>query len=428
MLSQKRSFSVLPALLKSRDLKPVFKPHHPNPKNTPKSFTKSLPQSKKEAKPWEKKNLSKDEFFMRKYGNIKPEQRKALDEKVARQRKYRDMKMQHEKERRVREREERERARDLARALRAPSRRDSDSSEGGLFGRTTTIFDYIFGTHAVKAALTAGKRRVLELYTYNNSDREIVRLAEEKYGLEPREVKDKHALNLLCKNGVHNGVVLKTRKLDVNYIQELGHAEEGSYQLAIENDEDGSVEKMTKPVIREAKEGEAKPFPLVLFIDGVTDPQNMGNILRSAFFFGVDAVIVPEDNSAKLGPVAFKASAGALDLIDLYTTDSSLKFITLVRNNGWFVISTSGRPDESSSDKEQRFADKFIELEGLQTVLRKAPVMLVIGSEGEGVRTNIKIASDYLVAIDKYRSGDAIVDSLNVGVATGVILQSCVGK
>lgn len=54
--------------------------------------------------------------------------------------------------------------------------------------------------------------------------------------------------------------------------------------------------------------------------------------------------------------------------------------------------------------------------------------MLVIGSEGEGVRTNVKLRSDYLVGIPKYRSDDVIVDSLNVGVATGVILQNCIGK
>lgn len=75
-----------------------------------------------------------------------------------------------------------------------------------------------------------------------------------------------------------------------------------------------------------------------------------------------------------------------------------------------------------------QLASKFIDLEDLQIILRKSPIMLVIGSEGEGVRTNVKLRSDYLVGIPKYRSDDVIVDSLNVGVATGVILQNCIGK
>lgn len=115
MISLKRSFSIVSVILKSADLNPVFKPHHANPKGTAKSFSKNLPQSKKQLKPWEKKNLSKDEFFMRKYGNITPEQRKALDEKVARQRRHREMRIAHEKALRDKEREERENARQMAR-------------------------------------------------------------------------------------------------------------------------------------------------------------------------------------------------------------------------------------------------------------------------------------------------------------------------
>ena len=69
--------------------------------------------------------------------------------------------------------------------------------------------------------------------------------------------------------------------------------------------------------------------------------------------------------------------------------------------------------------------NKFIELQDLRTILKKTPVMLIIGSEGSGVRTNMKIRSDYLVGIPKIRRNDNIVDSLNAGVATGVILQNC---
>lgn len=469
MISQKRSFSILPTLLKSKptssnDLKPVFKqPHHLNSNKgqpQPQNFEKNLPQPKIELKPWEKQNISKDSFFKRKYGNISPQDRKALNEKVERQRRFRAMKIAHEKSLQEKAYQERERARELAREAKGKGKNfksggSSNYDTGVMVDRNDTIFDYVFGTHPVKAVLMAGKRRILDLYTFNNEDPDIVKLAMEKYGIVPKRLKDKNALNILCKNGVHNGVVLKTNKLDIPYIKEVGHAENGEYKLAIEElddaaavDDDGEVKVKTKKVIRDDDiEQIEELYPLSLYLDEITDPQNMGSILRSAYFFGVDFIVVPNHSTAKLGPVANKASAGVLDLIDIYQTGSSLKFIDSVRQNGWHVISTSGRPTGGTKSKEithvendaendadvdadvdvdqPHLKNKFIELQDLRTILKKTPVMLIIGSEGSGVRTNMKIRSDYLVGIPKIRRNDNIVDSLNAGVATGVILQNC---
>lgn len=438
MISQKRTFSILSILLKSKsigsgDLKPVFKPRHLNSnKGQPQHFEKNLPQTTVELKPWEKQNISKDAFFKRKYGNISPEDRKALNAKVERQRRFRAMKTAHEKSLQEKANEERERARAIARE--AKGFKTSNSNYDTVVDRNDTIFDYVFGTHPVKAVLAAGKRRMLDLYTFNNDDPDIVELAVEKYGITPKRLKDKNALNILCKNGVHNGVVLKTNKLEIPYIKEVGHAENGEYKLAIESLEDDSVNIETKTVIRDGNEEVEELYPLSLYLDEITDPQNMGSILRSAYFFGVDFIVVPNHSTAKLGPVANKASAGALDLIDIYQTGSSLKFIDSVRQSGWHVISTSGRPtgakprEEVNDDletPEPHLKNKFIELQDLRTILRKTPVMLIIGSEGSGVRTNMKMRSDYLVGIPKLRRNDNIVDSLNAGVATGVILQNC---
>ncbi|KGR00100.1 21S rRNA ('-O)-methyltransferase, partial [Candida albicans GC75] len=349
MISQKRSFSILSTLLKSKptssnDLKPVFKqPHHSNSTKgqpQPQNFEKNLPQPKIELKPWEKQNISKDSFFKRKYGNISPQDRKALNEKVERQRRFRAMKIAHEKSLQEKAYQERERARELAREAKGKGKNfksggSSNYDTGVMVDRNDTIFDYVFGTHPVKAVLMAGKRRILDLYTFNNEDPDIVKLAMEKYGIVPKRLKDKNALNILCKNGVHNGVVLKTNKLDIPYIKEVGHAENGEYKLAIEElddaaavDDDGEVKVKTKKVIRDDDiEQIEELYPLSLYLDEITDPQNMGSILRSAYFFGVDFIVVPNHSTAKLGPVANKASAGALDLIDIYQTGSSLKFI-----------------------------------------------------------------------------------------------------
>ncbi|EMG50789.1 MRM1 rRNA methyltransferase 1 [Candida maltosa Xu316] len=442
---QHRSFSIASVLLKSvsRPTRGRFnsssKPHQTKTRDEFSSFSKNFPTKAPTLKPWEKKNIDKDSFFKRKYGNISPESRQALDKKVERQRRFRDMKKSHVKEIEQKVRSERDRSRMERDSNRRPSR-DNQYDDDTVFAskRNDTFFDYVFGTHPVKSVLLAGKRIVHELYVYNNTDPSITEIAEEKYNITAKHVRDKHALNVLCNNGVHNGVVLRTNKLEVPHINELGHAENGEYTFSMESLEDGSNVVQNKPVVREAPEEQEQEelFPLVLYLDEITDPQNMGSIIRSAYFFGVDMIVLPDHTTAKLGPIANKASAGTLDLIDIYQTNSGLKFMEAARKNGWNVISTSGKPDDVSrgelKDKhtktETQLKSKFIELDQLRIILKTTPVVLIIGSEGAGVRTNMKLRSDFLVGVPKYRPNDSQLDSLNVGVATGIILQSCLGK
>ncbi|CAK9435393.1 uncharacterized protein LODBEIA_P01200 [Lodderomyces beijingensis] len=439
---QRRSFSAVSALLKEsqvkRTIKPAFKPHYSNPKNETRSFMKNLPLTTPEIKPWDAEGITKDRFFKRKYGKMSDERRQALQEKVARQRRFRAMKKEHE----ARKREEEWAQRNPGKVRRNPHESRQTAKDiiggGGPFG---PFFEFVYGTHAVKAVLEARRRPVLGLYTFNCSDDQVLKRAETEYGVKVETVKDKNVLNILTNNGVHNGLVLKTKPLDVPYIQELGHSKNGEYKITTES-ENGSWVEQTKRVVRaeavglkeleeekkeEEEEGE-QVYPLGLYLDEITDPHNIGSILRSAYFFGVDFVVIPNHASAKMGPVANKSSAGALDLIDVYQASSGLQFIDKAKENGWNVISTSGsKPDSQTKDKhEEMLRNKFIKLANLKTVLKRTPVMLVIGSEGAGVRTNLKLRSDYLVEIPKLRSGDDIVDSLNVGVATGVVIQSCI--
>ncbi|KAG5417366.1 hypothetical protein I9W82_004999 [Candida metapsilosis] len=432
----RRHFSKFVSLHKTREVKPIYRPHHANPKNETRSFEKNLPASKKELKPWEAEGISKDRFFKRKYGHMSDERRKALQEKVARQRRYREMKKAHEMQK-MGTTERFQRSREEINYEGQSAKEIMESGGGGGSGGMSTFFEFVYGTHPIKSVLQARKRPILGLYTFNaEDDNGVIKQAKKEYGIKVQHVRDKNALNILSKNGVHNGLVLKTKALDVPYIKSCGHAENSNYTITIE-DEDGIDLEKEKSVLRKREENfdedEEQLFPLALFLDEITDPQNMGSILRTAYFFGVDFIVIPDHSSAKLGPVANKASSGALDLIDIYQTDRSLKFIDSVRENGWNVISTSAKPDESNLDElkdknykvEMSLKDKFIKLGDLKTVLKRTPVMLVIGSEGKGVRTNMKLRSDYLVGVEKYRENDDIVDSLNVGVATGVIVQSC---
>ncbi|RLV95907.1 rRNA methyltransferase 1 mitochondrial [Spathaspora sp. JA1] len=417
---QKRSFSISLSILKryTNDIKPVFTPSNPD---EVRSFEKNLPPAKKEGRPWESMNISKDDFFKRKYGNISSEERERLNEKVARQRRMREARVTRELAARETKRQQ---AFEESRSQRKQSRGKFDNSSDFSMSRRKfdSVFEYIYGTHAVKSALLAKKRGLNTLYVHNCQDPSILKLAKEEYNLRIVEKESKGDLNLLTKNGVHNGVVLEANSLIIPYVESVGASENGQYKLSLVDDATNRPVEELKTVARlPTGEEEENLYPLALYLDEITDPQNMGSILRTAFFFGVDFVVVPDHTTARLGPVSNKASAGAMDQINIYQTDNGLKFLQNVRDNNWKLVSTSGKPDEDQiadlrgKDGKiiENFKSKFLELSELRMLLREAPVMLVIGSEGNGVRTNIKIKSNFLVGIPKLRQGDSLVDSLN---------------
>ncbi|CAI5756493.1 unnamed protein product [Candida verbasci] len=433
---QYRRFSILRKLLKqqpygSGDIKPVFKPHYSNDKKI--TFEKNLPFQSKPKKIWEIQGISKDEFFKRKYGNISAEERQKLNEKVERQRRYRQMRIDHEKSIREKEFKERQELRDRIRKEKFDKLGTKEESSHNY--TADPLFEYVYGTHSVKSVLLAKKRPILNLYTHNLEDSSIKKFAEDEYGVRIRKVENKNALNVLCNNGVHNGVVLKTKKLPISYIKELSQVKNNEYQVKVESAISNEEEEILKKVVRDNNKN-TELYPIAIYLDGVTDPQNMGSILRSAFFFGVDFIVVPDNSSARLGPAANKASVGSLDLIDIYKTHNSVKLFDQIKSNGWHVISAAGKLTNNNNDqhetesKSQRvdrhLQNKFIELSDLKIILKQSPVMLVLGSEGKGVSNSLKVKSDYLISIPKYRRDDTIVDSLNVGVATGIIIQNCV--
>ncbi|KAK6458000.1 Alpha/beta knot methyltransferase [Scheffersomyces xylosifermentans] len=405
-------------------VRPVFKPHNSSPRQV-KTFEKNLPYSDKKVKPWEEQNISKDVFFMRKYGNISPEERKKLDEKVARQRRLRNMRKEHERQEQEASRAER------------VEKRSSNDNWGGEDIRSykkNSLYEYVYGTHSVKSALEANKRSSYnKLYVHNCPDKQLIKIAESKYGVKVIEKATKNDLNILCNNGVHNGVVLETKSLEFESIHSLGECRDNKYKVSVFEELDDTTQEKVKRVARVDEEEPTSKYPLGLFLDGITDPQNMGGIIRSAYYFGVDFIVVPTSNTARLGPVANKASVGSLDLMDIYECESSLRFIDNSRKNGWSVISTSAKPTaeelkelKSKHERvEEHLKNKYIGMDELPEVLSKTPVLLVMGSEGEGIRTHMKLRSDFLVGIEKGRKNDEIVDSLNVSVASGILISKC---
>ena len=145
-----------------------------------------------------------------------------------------------------------------------------------------------------------------------------------------------------------------------------------------------------------------KQNPLLLVLDGVTDPHNLGACLRSAEAAGVDAVIVPKDKSAQLTSIARKVACGAAERVPLIrVTNLSRSLRDLQQNYNIWVVGTAGEAAETI----------------YQTKLT-GPLALVMGAEGEGMRRLTREHCDQLISIPMVGS----VSSLNVSVATGVCL------
>lgn len=148
---------------------------------------------------------------------------------------------------------------------------------------------------------------------------------------------------------------------------------------------------------------EAGRTPLLLALDGITDVRNIGAISRSAEGFGADALVVPMTGTARLGPDAIKSSAGALMRLPVCRVPSLPKALERARAHGLHIV--------ACTEKGQRAMD-----EGTLG----SPLVMVLGSEGEGVSVPVLRMADELLRIPL--SGR--LGSLNVSVAAGIALYA----
>ena len=145
--------------------------------------------------------------------------------------------------------------------------------------------------------------------------------------------------------------------------------------------------------------------PLLLVLDGVQDPHNLGACMRSADAAGVAAVIVPRDRAAGLTPVVRKVAAGAAETVPLVAVVNLARTLRDLKERGIWLVGTDDAADKTLYDADL-----------------KGPVALVMGSEGEGMRRLTRECCDQLVSIPMAGA----VESLNVSVATGVVLFEAV--
>jgi 23S rRNA (guanosine2251-2'-O)-methyltransferase len=237
-----------------------------------------------------------------------------------------------------------------------------------------------YGIHAVRALLTRSPQRVRLIWLGFNRESaprlvELRQLAEAG-GVQTRDAED-GVLDRMAAGERHQGVVAEI------------------------------VPRAADPetLLEEALESMAERPPLLLVLDGVTDPHNLGACLRSADAAGVAAVVAPRDRAAGLSPVVRKVAAGAAESVPFIAVVNLARTLRELKERGVWLVGTDDEAERTLFD---------VDMTG--------PTAVVMGSEGEGLRRLTREACDELVRIPM---GGA-VESLNVSVAAGVALFEAV--
>ena len=147
---------------------------------------------------------------------------------------------------------------------------------------------------------------------------------------------------------------------------------------------------------------EAPGIPLVVALDGITDPRNLGAIVRSVAAFGGHGVVVPSRRSVGMTASAWKTSAGAAARIPVAQATNLTRALEDYRKAGFFVIGLDMDGDVDLPDME----------------LASEPIVIVVGSEGKGLSRLVRETCDQIVSVPM----SSAVESLNAGIATGVTL------
>jgi 23S rRNA (guanosine2251-2'-O)-methyltransferase len=236
----------------------------------------------------------------------------------------------------------------------------------------------VYGLHAVRAVLRQGELQVLRAWAQDSRhDPKLETLIGELQAQGVRiERVPRRELDRLAPDARHQGILLELQ----------GGA------AVTEQDLEGFLAALKPPI-------------LLLVLDGVTDPHNLGACLRSADAAGVQAVILPKDKSAGITPVVRKVACGAAESLPIFAVTNLARTLRTLQDAGIWIYGAAGEADQTLYDIDF-----------------KGNVALVLGAEGGGMRRLTREHCDGLVKIPMAGT----VESLNVSVATGVLLYEVV--
>lgn len=226
----------------------------------------------------------------------------------------------------------------------------------------------IYGKNPVIEAIRA--KKAIKIFIVNNfNDQKISSLIKDNHlqvvSISPQE------MERLSNGGVHQGIAAELKPYQTVSLEEI---------------------------IAKAKKKEKK---IIVMLDGIEDPHNLGAILRSADVFEASGIVLPKNNSVSLNATVAKTSAGAINYVPVAVVNNLNQAIKTLKEEGYWVVATDGSAQISYSSIKYDF-----------------PVVVVIGSEGKGVSPLVLKNSDYIVKIPQYGH----VNSLNASVAAGILL------
>ena len=230
----------------------------------------------------------------------------------------------------------------------------------------------LFGFHAVAVRLKASPKSVLEIHV--DATRRDQRMRQ--FALRARDAgarlidSDDDRLQKMCGTHRHQGVVARVEAIA------LSHSLDDTLD-AVDGD------------------------PLVLVLDGITDPQNLGACLRVADGAGAHAVIAPKDHAVGVNATVAKVASGAAETVPYFMVTNLARTLGELKERGIHIVGTSGDAQKSLYEADLR-----------------GPVALVLGAEGSGMRQLTSRSCDELVSLPMRGA----VESLNVSVASGVCL------
>ena len=235
--------------------------------------------------------------------------------------------------------------------------------------------DFIYGAHSVLETLRSGKRKVLQLLVESRKRNPVVDkiiLAARQRGVTVVKT-EPGVLDRLCAGGNHQGVLLKAEPMSMlrlNHAMELSRGDKNAVWLAV---------------------------------DEITDPQNLGSIIRSAVCLGVSAILLPERRTAGISPAVHKAASGAVEKARLVPVANLATTLITLKEAGFWIYGADMAGTPVGKAQLNR------------------PMVLVIGSESSGLRKKTAEHCDALISIPQSGAG---VQSLNAGSACAVLLYA----
>lgn len=238
----------------------------------------------------------------------------------------------------------------------------------------------LYGKHPVLSAIAHKRRKFYQLLITKNNEAEFKKfLAEKNIKFDNNLIKlvDNNYLNNLLPDATHQGFAL-----DASLIENI--PEENFFD---------KIKKFDK-----------ENLPTILILDELTDPHNIGAIIRSAVAFGVKNIVITERNFSSAGAIIAKSSSGMVELVDLILAHNLNNFLGNLKKIGYWSVGLDGEA-KTTIDKAKDYK----------------PLALVLGSEGTGIRRLVKSNCDLLVKIAMNNE----VESLNVSNAAAIALYEC---